>query len=243
MLVGTSHPGNIGAAARAMKTMEIENLRLVSPRAEINDEAMRRASGAVEVLEQATTFSTLSDAVAQHHLVVGCSARKRKVGAELWSPRKCAESLIGLESQGQRVALVFGREDSGLTNDELSLCHAHVMIPANPEYSSLNLASAVQVLAWEYREALLNDSIMPILGKKEEAIAEHSVLEGLYEHFESAMTFSGFLDPKQPKQTMAKLRRLFGRAHLSHSEVQMLRGILTELERTGGCKYVSEKEG
>lgn len=226
VLVETSHPGNIGAAARAMKTMGLERLTLVNPGEFPHPDASARASGAVDVLEQATVAATLDEALAGCALVAGTSARRRGIGPPLLTPRECAVRLAAAAA-GQEVALVFGRERIGLTNEELDRCHLLVNIPANPEYASLNLAAAVQVLAYELRLVLAAPAT-PMEAESPPATAEE--MERLYAHLEQAALETGFLDPANPKHLMRRLRRLFQRAQPDQNEVHILRGLLSALQ-------------
>jgi tRNA (cytidine32/uridine32-2'-O)-methyltransferase len=227
VLVNTSHPGNIGAAARAMKTMGLSKLCLVSPKLFPHDKANEMASAAVDVLETAQVVPTLNDAIADCHLVIGTSARTRTIPWPLLTPRECAEKMVS-EAKNKNVALVFGREQTGLTNEELHRCHYHVHIPSNPEYSSLNIASAVQVLAYELRVA---SEAKPAEVAWDYEYASSEELEGLYQHLERVMVQIEFLNPKAPRQLMARVRRLFNRARLDVMEVNILRGILGAVEK------------
>lgn len=227
VLVETTHPGNIGAAARAMKTMGLTDLRLVQPRHFPNSEAEARASGAEDVLASARVFATLEDAVSDCLRVVGTSARTRKLAWPERDPRRCGSELIDAAAEGP-VALVFGRERTGLTNAELDLCTEVVIIPANPEYSSLNLGAAVQVLSYELRMAALANAT-PAGREPESPPATHDELERFYRHLESVLDASEFLDKRSPEQLMRRVRRLYGRAGLDRNEVQILRGMLTAL--------------
>ena len=155
VLVNTSHPGNIGGVARAMKNMGLTRLVLVEPRVFPHHEADARASGANDLLENAQVVATLEDALVGCNLVLGTSARDRRIPWPLLDPRECGQKVVEEAGQGAEIALVFGREDSGLTNDELQRCHFHVHIPSDPEFSSLNLGAAVQVLSYEIRMAWL----------------------------------------------------------------------------------------
>ncbi len=226
VLINTSHPGNIGAAARAMKTMGLGRLYLVQPEQYPNAEATSRASGADDLLARAQVCATLEEALAGCRWVVGLSARERRLAVPPMHPRACAEQLRAEAAEGE-VALLFGRERSGLSNEELDRCHALVHIPANPDYSSLNLAAAVQVMAYELRVAALGEA--PAGAAEPAAAAE--ALELLYEHFERAMVGTGFLDPENPRLLLRRLRRLFNRARLEPEEVAILRGFLTSVER------------
>lgn len=230
VLVNTSHPGNIGAVARAMKNMAVSDLALVAPRKYPHDEATWRASNAADVLDNATVYDTLEAAIADCSLVVGTSARGRTIPWPLLDPRHCAEKAYA-EAGQHKVALVFGREDRGLTNDELQLCNLHVNIPANEEYSSLNLAMAVQVLCYELRmthlagvEGQLSDNPM---ADWDMPPATADALQRYFVHLEETLVEMGFLNPKAPKQLMTRLRRLYTRARPDEMEVNILRGILT----------------
>lgn len=225
VLVETSHPGNIGAAARAMKTMGLSDLALVAPRAYPHANATARAAGADDVLARARVFPTLADAIADCVLVAGCSARARSLAWPQADPRTAAMRL----AQSQRAALVFGRERTGLTNAEMDLCHLSVRIPANPEYSSLNLAAAVQVLSYELRVADTGVDAAPPEPDATPA-ATAAEMEHFYAHLERVLIDTGFLDPAAPKHLMRRLRRLFARAGPDSNEANILRGILTSIE-------------
>ena len=226
-----SHPGNIGAAARAMKTMGLSRLSLVAPKHFPHPEAEARASGAVDVLAQAVICATLAEALTGTVLVAGMSARRRDLAAPFrWAREGAAELLAGTMQGGpmNEVALVFGTEAAGLANDELGLCHFPVMIPANPEYSSLNLGAAVQLMCYELRLAATAPGVPPS-SAAELATAEE--IEGFHQHLERVAIASGFLDPSQPKRLMHRMRRLFSRIRLEHDEVSILRGLLTTVEK------------
>jgi TrmH family RNA methyltransferase len=222
VLVRTSHPGNIGAAARAMKTMGLGDLRLVNPKHFPDPQAEAMASGAADVLERARVCGTLDQALAGAALAAGASARLRELRAETLDPRQAAARLAAVAGR-QPVALVFGTEQAGLTAEEAGRCQLLVRIPANPEYPSLNLAAAVQLLAYELRVAVLG---VPGLPGPEFPLATLDELERFYQHLEQTLTESGFLDPAHPKRLMPRLRRLFSRARLEKEEVNILRGIL-----------------
>lgn len=231
ILVGTQHPGNIGAAARALKTMGLSRLVLVDPQDFPSDEAFRRAAGADDVLSAAPVVATLADAVADCRFVLGCTARSRRVALEEHDPRQAAAKAIE-RSDGGEVALVFGRERTGLTNEELQLCHAAVHIPANPEYSSLNLAAAVQVLTYELRVALLAERLpAPAEPGHAEALASHAQLEGMFAQLGQTLDEIDFHKGRAPDSAMRKLRRLFMRSQLSEQEVRLLRGIMADAQR------------
>ncbi|XGA79375.1 RNA methyltransferase [Halomonas sp. CH40] len=236
VLIGTSHPGNIGAVARAMHNMGLSDLALVAPRCEvIHQESISRASGADHLLHNARIHADLEGAVADCTFTVGASARSRTLPWPMVSPRELAERLPSeCQPSGSRVALVFGREDSGLTNAELQRCNAHVHIPTNADFSSLNLAAAVQVVAYECRLAwLATQTQAPELSSDEhdDTLATHADLERYFEHLERTLIAIEFHDPAKPRQLMARLRRLYLRARPEQIELNILRGILTATEK------------
>lgn len=228
VLVNTSHPGNIGGAARAMKNMGLSSLYLVAPKKFPDQEANWRSAGAEELLESAIIVETLDEAIADCKLVVGTSARERRIPWPLLTPKECGDQTVA-ETQEHDVALVFGREDRGLTNDELHKCNAHVHIPANPAYSSLNLATAVQVLCYEYRmSALTLERGEPVhFDDWDMPPADSRALEAYYEHLNKTLQELGFIEPANPRQTMTRLRRLYSRIRLDDMELNIMRGILT----------------
>jgi TrmH family RNA methyltransferase len=223
VLARTSHPGNIGAAARAMKTMGLSELVLVDPAVFPNSQADAMASGATDVLAQARVCATLAEALADTTLALGVSARRRDIVAEVLTPPEASIRLLA-DARTAPVALVFGNETSGLDNEELSLCQGLVTIPANPDYSSLNLAAAVQVLCYEIRQAWLGREVW---SQPEIDAASGDELERFYAHLETALAELEFLNPGSPGKLMLKLRRLFSRTRLAKEEVNILRGILT----------------
>lgn len=239
VLVGTTHPGNIGSAARAMKTMGFGRLHLAAPKASIDAEAEAMASGATDVLQAAAVFETLDEALAGCHWVVGASARLRDAPHELMTVRQAAgQAVQELEGGDEDVALVFGREHAGLTNTELGRCHAHMVIPANPAYSSLNLSQAVQVAAYELRQALLEGEIVPRVDLP--APAPHDAIENLLAHWQAVLEGLDFLDPANPRHLMQKLRHLLQRARVTPNEVDILRGMLTAVQRRAGLPHVKK---
>lgn len=239
VLVETTHPGNIGAAARAMKTMGLADLRLVNPKHFPDPEAEARASGAEDVLAAARLATSLDGAVADCVRVVGTSARQRKLAWPELDPRECGEALLQAAGDGP-VALVFGRERTGLTNAELDRCTDVVTIPANPGYSSLNLGAAVQVLSYELRMAALAG--LPREAPEPEAPpASREELERLYSHLEAVLDAREFLDRHNPEHLMRRFRRLYSRARLDRIEVQILRGMLTALAPDAPREKVQEK--
>lgn len=226
-----SHPGNIGAVARAMKTMGLSRLTLVAPKLFPHDEATARASGAADVLERATLCATLEEALHGTVLVAGVTARRRDLAAPFrWARDGAAELLAGTQQGTCEVALLFGNESAGLSNEELALCHLALTIPTNPEYSSLNLGAAVQLLCYELRLATASPGELP-QGPVDLAPATSEEVEGLHAHLERVAIETGFLDPLQPKRLMPRLRRLFARARLEHEEVSILRGFLATIEK------------
>lgn len=228
ILVGTTHPGNIGAAARAMKTMGLSNLHLVTPKIYPSAEATARASGADDVLAKATVHETLDSALEGCQQVYGMSARLRHLPVPVVNPREAVVRIQQAQDDAE-IAIVFGREHSGLTNEELDRCQHLVNIPANSEYSSLNLAAAVQVLAYELKMSFDPTIEVGRIGEEREAINAED-LEHLYSHFEQSLVAIGFLDPDNPKNLMRRLRRLFNRADLDRNELQILHGILRAAE-------------
>nr|WP_298124672.1 RNA methyltransferase [uncultured Pseudoxanthomonas sp.] len=233
VLVGTQHPGNIGAAARALKTMGLARLVLVAPENYPAEEAYRRAAGADDLLADAAVVATLAEAVADCQLVLGCTARSRRVQLEEHAPRQAAALAVGRAAAGGEVALVFGRERTGLSNEELQLCHVAVHIPANPEYSSLNLAAAVQVLAYELRMALLDGAPTTAASPAhpDDIPASHAHMEGFFAQLADTLDAIDFHKGRAPDSAMRKLRRLFAKADLNEQEVRLLRGILADAQR------------
>lgn len=251
ILVNTSHPGNIGATARAMKNMGLRHLYLVDPKEFPSAVATGRAVSAVDILESAVVTATLEEAIVDCGLVIGASARSRRVPWPLLSPPQCAEKVAD-DCRNNKVALVFGREDAGLTNEELQLCHYHVNIPADEEYSSLNLAAAVMVISYEVRMALLRRAGEPLArtdsshdvagaqGQAEDVVvagldwdvprATGQQLESFYAHLEQVMIDLNFHDPENPRLLMMRMRRLFGRIRPDQMEISILRGLMSHID-------------
>jgi tRNA (cytidine32/uridine32-2'-O)-methyltransferase len=229
VLVETTHPGNIGAVARAMKTMGLARLELVAPKAALDAEMLARASGADDVLEHAGRHATLPEALVGCRLVIGASARLRTIDWPLLEPPDCAQQLFAEAAHGE-VALVFGRESSGLSNVELARCQALVHIPTNPEFSSLNLAAAVQVLAYEIRRAARAAHGAQLIDPPRD-LATADEMESFHGHLTHALGVIQFGDPAQSHKLMRRLRRLFHRANPDRTELNILRGILTAAER------------
>lgn len=233
VLVNTTHPGNIGGAARAIKNMGLTELYLVQPREYPAPRALWRAAGARDILANVKVVESLDEAIAGCGLVVGTSARERRIPWPLINPRECGEKIWS-EAASHDVALLFGREDRGLTNSELQKCHYHVHIPSNPDYSSLNLATAVQVLAYEVRMASLQDEngVLPSMHEWDQPLATADELELFHHHLAETMATLKFYDPDNPKQLLTRMRRLFNRTRMDKMEVSMLRGLLTAAGRT-----------
>lgn len=231
VLVNTTHPGNIGAAARAMKIMGLSRLTLVAPLNFPHEKAIWRAVGAADLLERAVVVDDLDAAIADCGLVVGTSARERRIPWPVEDARSAAGRIVEAASVPNEVAIVFGREDRGLTNEELHRCHFHLTIPTSEHYSALNLAAAVQVvcyevlMAWQARERERPEAPWDV------ELASSADLERMLAHFEEVMLGLGFYDPANPKQLLTRLRRLFIRAGLDRIEVNILRGLLGATER------------
>jgi len=242
VLVGTQHPGNIGSAARAIKTMGLSRLVLVAPEREPNAESAALAAGADDVLAAATIHETLAEAVADCRLVMGCTARSRRIGLEVFEPRAAGGRLVEEALGGGEVALVFGRERTGLSNDEYELCHAAVHIPANPDYSSLNLAMAVQVLSYEVRMAMLAaQPSEPVGDERAEPPASHAQMESFFAQLADTLDAIDFHKGRAPETAMRKLRRLFLRARPDEREVRILRGVLADAQRM--ARLAGERNG
>ena len=226
VLVRTSHPGNIGASARAMHTMGLARLVLVAPAKFPHPEAEARATGAVSVLEAATVVATLAEALSGCALAIGLSARPRTFAGRVMSIREASREAVERARDGD-IAVVFGTEMSGLSNEELAQCGIAATIPANPDYASLNLAAAVQVAAYEMRMAAGEGDVWRA---PRFAPATHDDVESLYAHAERTLADMRFLDRRRPKLLMPRLRRLFGRAGLERQEVNILRGMLARID-------------
>ncbi len=227
VLTRPSHPGNIGAAARAMKTMGLSDLWLVSPRAFPHADANAMASGAVDLLESATVCDSLEAALAGCMLAIGTSTRQRDLQAALLTPEDAAKNALA-EARNGKVAIVFGNETFGLSKEELACCQALMTIPASPEYNSLNLGAAVQVTAYVLRRMALEERF----AEPELDAADLAEVERFYDHLEQTLIQIGFLNPASPKRLMPKLRRLFSRTRLQKEEINILRGMLSAMEST-----------
>jgi len=239
VMVNTTHPGNIGAAARAMKTMGLSRLYLVEPKEFPHSEATFRASGASDLLATAVVVPTLADAIADCQLVIGTSARDRRIPWPMMNARECG-TTVAQEMAGKEIALLFGRESRGLTNEELQACHYHVNIPTNPEYGVLNVAQAIQVLCYEIRMAWLQQQDQPVVEPKQmevsytrwdEDLASHAEMEHFFKHWEQTLIDIDFLDPELPRQMMTRTRRMFNRIRMDQLELSMIRGVLSAIQK------------
>lgn len=239
VMINTSDSGNIGAAARAMKTMGVSDLCLVAPVEFPTAKATARASGAADVLHNAAVVDTLDEAIADCQMVIGTSARMRSIPWPLVTPREATE-LVKNEPKGADIAIVFGREDAGLTNEELRRCHYHVSIPGNETYSVLNVASAVQVICYEMRVAALAMEDQPAEKKPampmefmdwDEPLVSAEDMERFMKHFEETLLDIGFFDPNNPKQLMTRARRLFMRTRMDRLEMNLMRGVLSTMQK------------
>ena len=237
VLVGTQHPGNIGSAARAMKTMGLHRLVLVAPERYPHADAQAMAAGAGDLLDAARVVPDLATAVADCRLVLGCTARSRRIALDELLPREAAIRSVDSAAAGAETALVFGRERTGLDNGELQLCHAAVTIPANPGYSSLNLAAAVQVLSYEMRVAMLGLQASPaapapaVPAPDGDVPASHAELEGFFAQLGDTLDAIDFHKGRAPESAMRKLRRIFLRSQLDDRDVRLLRGVLADAQR------------
>jgi len=250
VLVAPTHPGNIGAAARAMRTMGLSDLRLVRPRRFPSAEATERAAGAFDVLDRARIAGDLSEALADCRWAVAATARPRRLAWVELDPEEAGRELVGRAARGP-VAAVFGRESAGLTNEEVDRCQAVLRIPTAPDFRSLNVAAAIQIAAYEIAQAA---SRAPPSGGIREAgrtgadegsggDVTAGELEQLFAHFETALADIGYLDPERPRLLMRRLRRLVVRADVDRAELNILRGILSAAQRAAGAKRAPRTRG
>ena len=224
VLINTSHPGNIGASARAMKVMGLKHLHLVNPKVFPHSEATAMASGADDLLQNAVIHDSLDSALDGCSLVLGTSARLRSLPMPQMDLRRAAQSALS-EHKGQNIAIVFGQERAGLTNDEIQRCHQLVHVDTNPDYGSLNLSQAVQVMAYELRMAIIGDGGARIAPSDWKPV-DVGQMEMFFVHLEQTLLDIKFMNPEQPKKLMARMRRLFNRARPDQNEINILRGIL-----------------
>ncbi len=227
VLVGTTHPGNIGATARAMKTMGLKQLVLVQPKIFPDADATARASGADDILADAAIHQSFAEAISDCHFVFGTSTRNRSIPWPLHTPAKAAELSAGMLSEGSTVAIVFGRESSGLANEELELCNGMIQIQTDADFSSLNIASAVQIISYEMRKNIIEfESISDNLDvKTPPATAEQ--IQQLNDHLQQCLIDIGYFDPAKPRRLMRRLKRVINRSQIDANEYNIARGILT----------------
>ncbi len=230
VLVRPTHPGNVGATARAMKNMALRNLHLIEPEKFPSPEATDRAAGADDVLQEAMICASLDEALKDCHLVIGTSARSRRIAWPTLDPVAGASRLVEGARHGP-VALLFGQERTGLLNSELDRCHYVVTIPADQAYSSLNLASAVQILAYEIYRTALTDAAKSVTEAREDRLASSESMQRFYQHLEEVLQEIEFIDPNNPRFLMRRLMRLFNRASPDDTEMNILRGILTSIQQ------------
>lgn len=229
VMVETTHSGNIGAAARAMKNMGLSRLVLVNPKCPIGERAYSRGSGANNILDQRITVDSLAEAIADCQLVAGTSARLRSLAWPELTPFTLAQKVNACDDTSA-AAIVFGREHAGLTNEELKHCHYTVTIPTNPDFSSLNVASAIQVVSYEIYK-IMSEKMQTGDTGNAEPMADSAQLEGYFKHLEQVLLSTQFIHSDNPRQMMKRLRRIYQRAELSKNEVNILRGILSSVEK------------
>lgn len=231
MLVEPSHPGNIGATARAMKTMDLTSLYLVRPRRFPDPQADWRAAGALDVVASAHVVDSIEEALGDCGYVAGTSVRDRHIPWTVKSISEFASDVDGMPDQSKPLAILFGRENNGLSNEELAMCNVHVRIPSSPEYGSLNLAMAVQIVAYELFKARGHAEMKAGWDRPH---ASHAEIASMYEHLDRVLNAIGFFDPGAPRTAFTRFQRMFGRIELDETEVQILRGFLTHIERAAG---------
>jgi TrmH family RNA methyltransferase len=234
VMVETTHPGNIGAAARAMKNMGQRNLYLVKPKIYPSAEVTARAAGADDILARAVVCNSLQDAIQDCSLVVATTARTRTIPWPVSTPRECAAEIINATTSGQ-VAIVFGRESSGLNNEELELCNTAMQIPTDPDFSSLNVASAIQIICYELLQTIISGEVQE-LNKIKSPPATAEQMHLFYELLAECMTDIGYYDPGVPRSLMRRMKRLFNRARLDRDEMNILRGLLSAIQEAVGKK-------
>lgn len=234
VMVRTSHSGNIGAAARAMRVMGLYHLTLVEPKQFPSQEAISLASGAVDVLDNAIVVPTLAEALKDCQVAYATTARPRFISSKLYSVEEAAtEAVHGIQTEQQKIAFVFGTERTGLTNEEIDLCQRMMTIPSENSYNSLNISAAIQVVSYELHKAHKNALALPLIQANEatDELATGEMREGFYEQLQDILFQTEFLDPSEPKNIMKKIRQLFQKRDLTVQEIHLLRGILTSLNR------------
>lgn len=227
VLVEPSHPGNIGATARAMKTMDLQELHLVNPQRFPDPQADWRAAGALDIVTSAVVHDNLESAIGDCEFVAGTSVRDRHIPWTVLDAEEFSQQIVTASNNDQTAAVLFGRENNGLTNEELSMCNVHVRIPSSSDYGSLNVAMAVQVVTYELFKARGLDQIKTAWDRPR---ANHAQVSAMYHHLDNVLDKIGFFEPGAPRTAELRLRRLFGRIELDETEVQILRGILTHIE-------------
>lgn len=231
VLVGTTHPGNIGATARAMKTMGLRQLVLVEPKIFPDADATARASGADDVLAEAIIHQSFSEAISDCHYVFATSTRNRSIPWPVYSPAQAAEQTSIMIAQGSTVAIVFGRESSGLDNEELELCNAVIQIPTDAEFSSLNIASAVQIISYEIRKILVQGDPAEKESREKTPLASVEQIQQLYEHLQQCLIDIDYFDPAKPRRLIRRLKRIINRSQIDANEYNIARGILTAAQQ------------
>ena len=231
VLVGTTHPGNIGAAARAIKTMGFKHLDLVSPKEFPSDEAIYRSKAAKDILENASTYETLFESVKDCEVVIGTSARNRKVPWPVLNPKDASKEISLAVKNNSKVGIVFGREDRGLTNEELGLCNLHVHIPTTEEYSSLNLAQAVQIMTYEIRMSFIEIENLENNQEWDVELASAEQTERLIEHMDELMKEVEFYDTENPRKLLMRVRRFFKRSGIDVMETNIFRGLFSTIQK------------
>tara|TARA_Y100000746_G_C15368373_1_gene393055 strand:+ start:227 stop:961 length:735 start_codon:yes stop_codon:yes gene_type:complete len=231
VLVGTTHPGNIGAAARAIKTMGFRNLNLVRPKEFPSDEAIYRSKAAKDILERASTYETLLESVKECEMVIGTSARNRKVPWPVLNPKEASKEINLAVKDNSKVAIVFGREDRGLTNEELGLCNLHLHIPTNEDYTSLNLAQAVQIVTYEIRMSFLESENLKNDQEWDVQLASAEQTEKLIEHMDELMKDVEFYDTENPRKLLMRVRRFFKRSGIDVMETNIFRGLFSTIQK------------
>jgi TrmH family RNA methyltransferase len=234
VMVETTHPGNIGAAARAMKNMGQRDLYLVKPKIFPAAEVTARAAGADDILARAVVCDSIEQAIQDCTLVVATTARSRTIPWPVSTPRECAADIIDAAASG-RVAILFGRESSGLNNEELELCNMAMQIPTDPDFSSLNVASAIQIICYELLQTITSGEVQEIKKQKSPPVTAEQ-MRLFYEHLAECMTDIGYYDPAVPRSLMRRMKRLFNRARLDRDEMNILRGLLSAIQEAAGKK-------
>jgi tRNA (cytidine32/uridine32-2'-O)-methyltransferase len=236
VLVGTTHPGNIGATARAMKTMGLKQLVLVEPKIFPHADATARASGADDILAAAIIHQSFAEAISDCHFVFGTSTRNRSIPWPLHSPSQAADMASNMTEDGSTIAIVFGRESSGLANEELELCNAMIQIPTDPDFSSLNIASAVQIISYEIRKNALEYSSEPEKPSEKTPAATLEQIQQLYDHLQQCLIDIDYFDPDKPRRLMRRLKRIINRSQFDANEYNIARGILSAAQEAAKKK-------